>query len=108
MQTLNRIFIINAISWFKVLWNVVQSFLEPKGKSMILHTSSSEPALVPGEGADVHNCRNENGHWCCYFSLFAVRASLQVQLQHNKMTSKALSMLKMTSLSSSLDTCTPA
>ncbi|GJV72106.1 hypothetical protein Tco_1492101 [Tanacetum coccineum] len=31
-----------------------------------------------------------------------------MEVQHNKMTSKALPMLKMTSLSSSLETCTSA
>ncbi|GKD41695.1 phosphatidylinositol/phosphatidylcholine transfer protein SFH6-like protein [Tanacetum coccineum] len=34
-DTLNQMFIINATSGFKMLWNVVQSFLEPKAKSKI-------------------------------------------------------------------------
>uniref|UniRef100_UPI001CB8D08B phosphatidylinositol/phosphatidylcholine transfer protein SFH2-like n=1 Tax=Erigeron canadensis TaxID=72917 RepID=UPI001CB8D08B len=34
-DTLNQMFIINAGSGFKMIWNVVQSFLEPKAKSKI-------------------------------------------------------------------------
>lgn len=34
-DTLNQMFIINATSGFKMLWSVVQSFLEPKAKSKI-------------------------------------------------------------------------